>query len=51
MKNRLPAAAGILIAMLLGIVIGYMIFLNFPDKAEANRVAGYISIISDIFYV
>jgi Na+/H+-dicarboxylate symporter len=49
MKNRLPAAAGILIAMLLGIVIGYMIFLNFPDKAMATRIAGYISIISDIF--
>ena len=49
MKNRLPAAAGILIAMLLGILIGYMIFLNFPDKAMATKVAGYISIISDIF--
>ncbi|MBV7528281.1 MULTISPECIES: dicarboxylate/amino acid:cation symporter [Pseudomonas] len=49
MKNRLPAAAGILIAMLLGILIGYMIFLNFPDKAAATRVAGYISIVSDIF--
>ncbi|MGO4311737.1 dicarboxylate/amino acid:cation symporter [Pseudomonas sp. KB_15] len=49
MKNRLPAAAGILIAMLLGILIGYMIFLSFPDKAAATRVAGYISIISDIF--
>lgn len=49
MKNRLPAAAGILIAMLLGIVIGYMIFLNFPDKGEATQIAGYISIISDIF--
>ncbi|RBH57650.1 MULTISPECIES: dicarboxylate/amino acid:cation symporter [Pseudomonas] len=49
MKNRLPAAAGILIAMLLGIFIGYMIFLNFPDKAMATKVAGYISIVSDIF--
>jgi Na+/H+-dicarboxylate symporter len=49
MKNRLPAAAGILIAMLLGILIGYMIFLNVPDKAAATRVASYISIASDIF--
>ncbi|WLG46859.1 dicarboxylate/amino acid:cation symporter [Pseudomonas sp. FP1740] len=49
MKNRLPAVAGILIAMLLGVLIGYMIFLNFPDKAMATRIAGYISIISDIF--
>lgn len=49
MKYRLPTAAGILIAMLLGILIGYMIFLNFPDKVAATRIAGYISIISDIF--
>jgi Na+/H+-dicarboxylate symporter len=49
MKNRLPAAASILIAMLLGIFIGYMIFLSFPDKAAATKIAGYISIISDIF--
>ncbi len=49
MKNRLPAAAGILIAMLLGILIGYMIFLTFPDKAMATKVASYISIVSDVF--
>lgn len=49
MKRKLPAAAWILIAMALGIVIGYMVFINFPDKESATRVAGYISIVSDVF--
>jgi Na+/H+-dicarboxylate symporter len=49
MKSKLPAAAWILIAMTLGIVIGYMVFLNFPDKESATKVAGYISIVSDVF--
>jgi Na+/H+-dicarboxylate symporter len=35
--------------MLLGILIGYMIFINFPDKKAAGQVAGYISIMSDVF--
>lgn len=49
MKRKLPAAAWILIAMTLGIVIGYMVFINFPDKESATKVAGYISIVSDVF--
>jgi Na+/H+-dicarboxylate symporter len=49
MKSKLPAAAWILIAMTLGILIGYMVFINFPDKESATKVAGYISIISDVF--
>jgi Na+/H+-dicarboxylate symporter len=49
MKRKLPAAAWILIAMAMGIVIGYMVFINFPDKESATRVAGYISIVSDVF--
>ncbi|EJM16975.1 Na+/H+ dicarboxylate symporter [Pseudomonas sp. GM18] len=49
MKSKLPAAAWILIAMTLGIVIGYMVFTNFPDKESATKVAGYISIVSDVF--
>lgn len=49
MKRKLPAAAWILIAMALGIVIGYMVFINFPDKESATRVAAYISIVSDVF--
>ncbi|NWB99630.1 dicarboxylate/amino acid:cation symporter [Pseudomonas gingeri] len=49
MRGRLPASVWILIAMLVGILIGYVIFLNVPDKAEASKIAGYISIVSDIF--
>ena len=49
MKKKLPAAAWIVIAMVLGIVIGYMIFTSFPDKKTATQIAGYISIMSDVF--
>ena len=35
--------------MVIGIVIGYMIFINFPDKKAATQIAGYISIMSDVF--
>jgi len=49
MKKRLPPAAWILIAMVLGIIIGYMIFTNYPDKKAASQIAGYISIMSDVF--
>ena len=49
MKKKLPAAAWILIAMVVGIIIGYMIFTNFPDKKAAATIAGYVSIMSDVF--
>ena len=49
MKKRLPMAAYILIAMVLGIVVGYMVFVSYPDKKVATQIAGYISIMSDIF--
>jgi hypothetical protein len=49
MKRKLPPPAWILIAMVIGIVIGYMIFVNFPDKKVAAQIAGYISIMSDVF--
>src|SRR5262245_16859575 len=49
MKFKLPPAATILVAMVIGIVIGYMIFVEFPDKKTAAQIAGYISIISDVF--
>src|SRR4051812_40347869 len=42
-------AAYILIAMVLGIAVGYMVFTNYPDKATATRIAGYISLGSDVF--
>ena len=49
MKKRLPPAAWILIAMVMGILIGYMIFTSYPDKKVAGQIAGYISIMSDVF--
>ena len=48
-RRRLPQAAWILIAMVLGIVLGYAIFAEFPDKKAAAEVAGYVSIVSDVF--
>ena len=48
-KKRLPAALYILVAMLLGIAIGYLVYLEFPDKQVAAQIAGYISIVSDVF--
>ncbi len=49
MKKRVPPAVWILIAMVIGIILGYMVFLQFPDKKSAAEIAGYISIISDVF--
>ncbi|MDR6871038.1 Na+/H+-dicarboxylate symporter [Bosea sp. BE125] len=49
MPKKLPPAANIIIAMVLGIIVGYMIFSNFPDRKSASDIAGYISIMSDIF--
>jgi Na+/H+-dicarboxylate symporter len=49
MKKKLPMAAWILIAMVLGILVGYMIFTSFPDKKAAKEIADYVSIVSDVF--
>ena len=49
MKRKLPPAATILIGMVFGIILGYMIFTSFPDKKTATQIAGYISIMSDVF--
>jgi len=48
-RKGMPAAGWILIGMVVGILVGYMIFTNFPDKKSASQIAGYISIISDVF--
>lgn len=48
MKKRIPQAAYIFAAMLLGILVGYLIF-NHYGKDEAKELAGYISIASDLF--
>jgi Na+/H+-dicarboxylate symporter len=49
MKRKMPAAGLILGALVLGIIVGYMIFLSFPDKRTAASMAGYISILSELF--
>ena len=47
--KKIPQAVTILGAMVIGIVIGWMIFENIPDKKSAAQIAGYVSIISDVF--
>ena len=49
MKKRIPPAVFIIIAMILGIIVGYMIFVSYPDKKTATQIAGYISLLSDMF--
>ncbi|WP_156441743.1 cation:dicarboxylate symporter family transporter, partial [Burkholderia sp. MSMB1078WGS] len=49
MRKKNAAAVWILIAMAAGIVIGYMIFTSFPDRKAAAEIAGYISLVSDVF--
>ncbi|MCA7973178.1 dicarboxylate/amino acid:cation symporter [Burkholderia sp. AU39826] len=49
MRKKNAAAVWILIAMLAGIAIGYMVFASFPDKRAATEIAGYISLVSDVF--
>ncbi|MFM0325672.1 dicarboxylate/amino acid:cation symporter [Caballeronia glebae] len=43
------SAIWILVAMVIGIAVGYMIFTSFPDKKSATEIAGYISLVSDVF--
>jgi len=47
--KRIPMAGYILIVLVLGIIVGYMIFVSYPDKKTATQIAGYIAILSDIF--
>lgn len=49
MKRKFPPAVTILAGMVLGVIIGYMIYVQFPDKKAATEIAGYISIMTDIF--
>ena len=49
MKKKMPAAVLILIALVIGIAVGYAIFVSYPDKKTAAQIAGYISIMSDVF--
>src|SRR5689334_25051195 len=49
MKRKAPAATWILVGLVLGIIVGYMIFVSYPDKKSAAQIAGYVSILSDVF--
>src|SRR3954453_9224784 len=49
MKRKMPAAVWILVGLVLGIIVGYMIFVSYPDKKSAAQIAGYVSILSDVF--
>ena len=49
MKRKFPAAAWILGALVLGVIVGYMIFISYPDKKSAAQIAGYVSILADVF--
>src|SRR6267142_413704 len=49
MKRKMPAAGLILAALVLGIIVGYMIFVSYPDKKTAAQIAGYVAILSDVF--
>jgi Na+/H+-dicarboxylate symporter len=48
-KKKSSMALIIFIAMILGIIVGYMIYSSLPDKKAATEIAGYISIASDVF--
>src|SRR6476469_4846310 len=49
MKRKMPVAAWILVGLVLGVIAGYMIFVSYPDKKTAAQIAGYVSIMSDVF--
>ena len=39
----------IMIAMVLGIVVGYICNVSAPDAKAAKEIAGYFSIVTDVF--
>lgn len=49
MKKKRPLTLYILIAMILGIVVGYGCNTAFPDTAVSAQIASNISIVTDVF--
>jgi len=49
MKTKRPLTLYILIAMILGILVGYACHQSFPDPKTSSAIAGYISIMTDVF--
>ncbi|MBS0341519.1 MAG: dicarboxylate/amino acid:cation symporter [Proteobacteria bacterium] len=47
--RKLPPALWILIAMVIGVLLGHMVHASFPDIKVASEIAGYISLVSDVF--
>ena len=43
-KKKVSTAVIIFVAMLLGIIVGYMIFKSYPDKKVAAEIAGALVI-------
>ncbi|HPO18462.1 MAG TPA: dicarboxylate/amino acid:cation symporter [Rubrivivax sp.] len=48
-KKETSPALWILGAMVVGILVGWFIFVSYPEKRLAAQISGYISIFSDIF--
>ena len=49
MSTKSHITTWILIAMILGAAVGYACYIAFPDPKVAKEVAGYISLITDVF--
>jgi Na+/H+-dicarboxylate symporter len=49
MQKKRPITVYILLAMLLGIAVGYACHTIFPDKKIAATISGHISLVTDIF--
>ena len=49
MKKKRPLTVYILVAMILGILVGYACHEAFPDKATTADIAAHISIVTDVF--
>ncbi|MHA7682693.1 dicarboxylate/amino acid:cation symporter [Cupriavidus sp. PET2-C1] len=49
MKKKRPITTYIVIAMILGVIVGYSCNKAFPDPGTAKEIAGYISIFTDVF--
>lgn len=49
MQKKRPITTYIVIAMILGVIVGYSCHQAFPNPAAAKEIAGYISIFTDVF--
>ncbi len=47
--KKIKLTTWILLAMVLGILVGYICNVNAPNAAAAKQIAGYFSIVTDVF--